>query len=226
MRQREPDGAVDVALHQFVAALEPLVETFEHAARLIAGFARAFERDVIAARIGDDAEPALDQSEVLAVLPEQHGGEAIVVEGQNDLRRIVRRDEDRFFRSGCSQFRLLRQAERVRSMSFVLVACASAPNRLLLATSVMVTAAISPISDGGAVDLHRLQIRRAADQLAVMAARPLEQHVESAADAAAIERRLAAIDGRLQALQTFRFRRLRRPDRPSRRRACRAAANI
>ena len=45
LRQREPDGALDVALHQFVAALEPLIETFEHAARLLAGFARAFEGD-------------------------------------------------------------------------------------------------------------------------------------------------------------------------------------
>ena len=35
------------------------------------------------------------------------------------------------------------------------------------AISVMVTAAISPISDCGAIDLHRLQIGRAADDLAV-----------------------------------------------------------
>ena len=70
-------------------------------------------RDLIAARIGDDGEPALDQSEVLAVLAEQRGGEAVVVEGQHDLRRVVRRDEDRF-RSGfgCSQFRLRRPENR------------------------------------------------------------------------------------------------------------------
>ena len=87
LRQRQPDGAVDIALHQFVAAFEPLIKAFEHAARLIAGFARAFDGDLIAARIGDDAEPAFDQCEILAVLPEQHGGEAVVVEGEHDLRR-------------------------------------------------------------------------------------------------------------------------------------------
>ena len=43
---------------------------------------------------------------------------------------------------------------------------ASAPNRLLVPISVMVTGAISPISARGAIDLHRLQIWRAADDLA------------------------------------------------------------
>ena len=89
LRQREADRAVDVALHQFVTALEPLIEAFEHAPGQLAGLVGAFQRDVIAARIGDDAEPALDQSEVLAVLTEQGGGEAIVVEGERDLRRVV-----------------------------------------------------------------------------------------------------------------------------------------
>ena len=37
LRDRLPDGAVDVALAQLVAALELLVEHFEHAARLLAG---------------------------------------------------------------------------------------------------------------------------------------------------------------------------------------------
>ena len=69
---REPDRALDVAGRELVAALELLVEAFEHAARLLDGVARAFERDLIAALLGDDAEPALDQREVLAVLAEQH----------------------------------------------------------------------------------------------------------------------------------------------------------
>ena len=42
-------------------------------------------RDVIAALLGDHAEPALDQREVLAVLAEQHRGEPVVVEGEHDL---------------------------------------------------------------------------------------------------------------------------------------------
>ena len=110
LRQREADRAVDVALHQFVTALEPLIEAFEHAPGQLAGLVGAFQRDVIAARSGNDAEPALDQSEILAVLTEQGGGEAIVVEGERDLRRVVLRDDDRLVRSGCSQFRLLRRA--------------------------------------------------------------------------------------------------------------------
>ena len=72
LRDGEPDRALDVAGGEVVAALELLVEAFEHAARLLDGVARAFERDVVAALLGDDAEPALDQREVLAVLAEQH----------------------------------------------------------------------------------------------------------------------------------------------------------
>src|SRR5208282_512956 len=119
LRQREPDGAVDVALHQFVAALEPVIEAFEHAARLLAGLARALQGDVIAARIGDDAEPALDQGKVLAVLPEQRGGQAVVIEGESDLCRVVLRDDERFIRSGCSQFRLLRRGKPAAARAVV-----------------------------------------------------------------------------------------------------------
>ena len=71
-----------------------LVEAFQHAARLLDGVARALERDVVAALLGDDAEPALDQREVLAVLAEQHGGKTVVVEGQHDLGRRAFRGRD------------------------------------------------------------------------------------------------------------------------------------
>ena len=91
MRDGLPDGALDVALDQLVAALDVLVETFQHAARLLAAVARAVDGDLIAALLGDHAEPALDQREVLAVLAEQHGGEPVVVEGEHDLGGIVRR---------------------------------------------------------------------------------------------------------------------------------------
>ena len=53
---------------------------FEHAARRFAAVARAFDRHLITARLGDDAEPAFDQRKILPVLPEQRGGEAVVVE--------------------------------------------------------------------------------------------------------------------------------------------------
>ena len=86
LRDRQADRAVDVALAQVVAALELLVEAFQHAARLLAGVARAVDGDVIAALLGDHAEPALDQREILAVLAEQDRGEPVVVEGEHDLR--------------------------------------------------------------------------------------------------------------------------------------------
>ena len=90
-----PDSAFDVALQQIVAALDPLVKTFEHAARLLAGAARAVEGNVVAARTGDDAEIALDQREVLPILPEQGRGEPVIVEGERDLGRVPRSDSER-----------------------------------------------------------------------------------------------------------------------------------
>ena len=81
-----PDGEI-------LSALDLLVEAFENAARLLDGIARALKRDVIAALLGGDAKAPLDQSEILAVLAEQHRSVAIVVEGEHDLGRSA-------FRSG------------------------------------------------------------------------------------------------------------------------------
>src|SRR5437764_7255550 len=61
LRDREPDRALDVAGDEFVAALELLIEAMQHPPRLLAGIARAAEREVIAALLSGDAEPALDQ---------------------------------------------------------------------------------------------------------------------------------------------------------------------
>ena len=41
---------------------------------------------MIAALFGDDAQPTLDQGQVLPVLAEQQGGEPVIVEGEHDLR--------------------------------------------------------------------------------------------------------------------------------------------
>ena len=111
LRDRLADRAFDVACDEIVAALELLVEAFQHAARLLAGVARAFDGDVIAALLGDHAEPALDQREVLSVLAEQDGGEPVVVEGEHDLRGggFLRRGGGRDHGIRCAQagFRLL-----------------------------------------------------------------------------------------------------------------------
>jgi len=87
LRDREPDGALDVAGDQFIAALEPLIEALQHAPRLLAGIARSHDGDLVSALVGHHPQPALDQGEILAVLAQQQRGEPIVVEGERDLRR-------------------------------------------------------------------------------------------------------------------------------------------
>ena len=162
LRQGEADGALDVALHQFVAALEALIKRFQHPLGLLAGLARAFQRDLVAAGVGDDAEAPLDQREVLSVLPEQGRGEAIVVEGEGELRLVVRHDGERCgigrdgingtirSHSGSCADQIRRMQGASASTWASSVDCASVPNRLLAATSVIVTAAIVPISARGA----------------------------------------------------------------------------
>ena len=87
LRDREPDGALDVAGNQFIAALEPLIEPLQHASRLLAGFARSHDGDLVSALVGYHPQAALDQGEILSVLAEQQRGEPVVVEGERDLRR-------------------------------------------------------------------------------------------------------------------------------------------
>src|SRR6516165_5665850 len=53
--------------------------------------------------------------------------------------------------------------------------------------------------------LDRLKIGRTADELPVVATGPFEQHVEGAAQAIAVERRLTAVDGILKTPQPFGF---------------------
>ncbi len=100
LRQRQPNRAIDIALRHFIAAGEALVERFQYATRLLAGFARSFQRHLIAARRCGYAKPALDQREVLSILSKQRRGEAIVIEGKRDLRGIVRCDDERFIGLG------------------------------------------------------------------------------------------------------------------------------
>ena len=147
LRDRLADGAFDVALRKIVAALDLLVQALEHAARLLAGAARAVDGDVIAALLGDHAEPALDQREVLPVLAEQDGGEPVVLEGEHGLRG------GSFFRSCGGRDRRIRCAQGfVYAPTAVRCgASASAPNRVLLPISVTVTRASEPMRARGAI---------------------------------------------------------------------------
>ena len=92
LRDREPDCALDIAGYQLVAALEPLVKSDEHAPGLLDGVARAFDGELVAALLGDDAETALDQREVLSVLAEQQRSAAIIIKVEYGLGCLVRSD--------------------------------------------------------------------------------------------------------------------------------------
>jgi hypothetical protein len=75
-----------------MAPLEPLVERLEHPAGLLGRLAWALQGNVIAARRSNDTKPPFNQGEVLPILPEQYGSEAVVIEGHGDLRMVRRRD--------------------------------------------------------------------------------------------------------------------------------------
>ena len=206
-----------------------LIEPFEHAPRLLDALARAFDRDVIAALLRDDAEPALDQREVLAVLAEQQRGEAIVVEGEHDLASgaAVRAAGDESLRS------VRAGAQRLHAPATASASGARARRRSGERAEQAVGAdfgdrhrGISPIRSGGAIDLHRLEIWGAADDLARMAAGLFEQHVEGAAAAARVEGGLLRGRSRPAGAAAARPSRPPAPGPACRPPACPAAANI
>ena len=85
LRDHGADRAFDVALRQIVALGRLRIQRLQHAPRRIAAVARAGDGDVVAARIDHDAEPALDQRQVLSVGSDQRRRRAIVVEIDDDL---------------------------------------------------------------------------------------------------------------------------------------------
>ena len=86
LRDHGADRALDVALRQILALHRLRIERFQHAPRGVAAVARSGDGDVVAAGIDDDAEPALDQREILPVGADQRGSGAVVVEVDDDLR--------------------------------------------------------------------------------------------------------------------------------------------
>jgi hypothetical protein len=75
---------------------------------LLAGLARAGKRYMIAALLGDDTEPPLDQRQVLPVLTEQHRGQTVVVESQHDLGRAYLTSRVAIVRTACAHSGSLR----------------------------------------------------------------------------------------------------------------------
>ena len=120
---------------------------------------------MVAALLGDHAEPALDQREVLPVLAEQQRGEPVVVEGEHELGRgiLAASSGAHAARSGRTSDPCVRsrRAQRCQPSAGIgsrasatrprILPRASAPNRLFALISVIVTAAISPIIVAGAM---------------------------------------------------------------------------
>ena len=114
----------------------------------------------------------------------------------------------------------LRLLQPVREPAAASRASASAPNRLLVPTSMIGHRRDLADQAMRRHDLHRLQIGRAADDLAGIAAGLLEQHVEGRADAARHERGLLPLDRRPAGAAAARPSRLPAIDPPCRRPAC------
>ena len=85
LRDHGADRAFDFALREIVALHRLRIERLQHAPRGVAAVARSCDGDVVAARIDDDAEPAFDQREILAVGADQRRSRAVVVEVDDDL---------------------------------------------------------------------------------------------------------------------------------------------
>ena len=64
------DHALDIAGVGGLTELGALIEHFEHAPRLLAGLLRAANHDLVAVGVGDHAEAALDERDVLVVMAE------------------------------------------------------------------------------------------------------------------------------------------------------------
>ncbi len=85
LRDHRADRAFDVALGEVLSFHGLLIEHFKHAPRGVAAVARTCDGDVIAAGVGDHAETALDQREVLSVGTDQGGRGTVIVERDDDL---------------------------------------------------------------------------------------------------------------------------------------------
>ena len=91
LRLRHADRTLHVALRDIVAFEQPVVERFQHAPPERDLRRRTGERHHVAARTRVDAEPPLDEREVLVELAAERGSEAVVVEGEIDLLPLAAR---------------------------------------------------------------------------------------------------------------------------------------
>ena len=82
-------GAIDIAGADALARLQANVEHVEREAGAGHRIGAAAQRHLIAARDSFDAEPLLDDREVLVELAEQFLRQAVVIEGNDDVAAVV-----------------------------------------------------------------------------------------------------------------------------------------
>ena len=83
------DRTIDIAEAYRLAELNPCIEIFQNQPRMFARFHRAFDRHMIAVRIGGHAQSAFELRKVLIILSEDERGMAIIVERQGYLGGAV-----------------------------------------------------------------------------------------------------------------------------------------
>ena len=211
-----PERRIDLVAVDLQARFEAAVELLQHRRRRFDRRRRAADGDDIAARRERRRDLLLDQREVLVVLTEQQRAERIVVEAQGLGGDVGRQCGNRFqahaagFRGCCSKIAGGGRRERLGRQAVGVLR--GDPH-------------LDQVADRGAGrgDVHRLQMRRAADQLARMAPGALQQDRHGPADARLLEGAALLRQQRLEPLQALVLDLILDRARAGRPRACRGA---
>ena len=168
----------------------------ERAARLLGGRRAALDRQLVAARADVDAELLLEPGEVFVELSVERACQPVVVEGENDVRH-VRSPGGRVL-----QFSRGGQTSLLNGRHPLAMDASSAMQAV--ATGLR-DSHLHNVTDfaGLFINYHRQQPGRAADLLAGLAARLLDQHIDLAANQRNGEFALLFRKQRLQALQAL-----------------------
>ena len=83
------DRAFDVAETGGLPELGAGVKHFEDPPRVLGGFLRTLEDDLVAVHVGDHAEASLDLGDVLIVMAEDDRRQSVVIEGEREFGRLA-----------------------------------------------------------------------------------------------------------------------------------------
>ena len=191
-----------------MAFVEPVVEAHQHLAGAGGVLGLALDLHLGAARGDIDAEPVLDRDQVAVELAEQ----------RTEQVRLLELDLEAGAGTGGLGGDFLLRHQRGRPHQFRAGQAVRAGRQYL---------DLDEVADRRfGLEMDRLQPGRLADQLAGLAAGPLEQHLGAAADARLVEGELLGVEQRLQPLQPFVHHFAGHLLDPSPPRACRGGRNI